>query len=188
MELIDNIPAAAAEVKATLAAYDPTAYFVVGETNMSQTANEWNEQPVGALFAAANALEWLSFGAQSVDWWDVHNYGTPTADFGMFSSGTTGQPAVNTPYAPYYGHLLASKLAVKGAKVGTLPVATPNIYGYYANLPGGVVRGDAGQRRPDQRVLAQHLEPRHHQHHRTRSTSTTRPTRRSPRARCPARR
>ncbi len=137
MELIDNIPAAAAEVKSTLATYDPTAYFVVGETNMSQTANEWNEEPVGALFAAANSLEWLAFGAQSVDWWDVHNYGTPTADFGMFSSGSGGEPAVNTPYPPYYGYQLASKLAVRGARVGTLAVATPNIYGYYADLPGG---------------------------------------------------
>src|SRR5579884_493092 len=137
MELVDNIPAAAAEVKSTLSAYDPKAYFVVGETNMSQTANEWNEEPVGALFAAANALEWLSFGAQSVDWWDVHNYGTPTADFGMFSSATGGEPAMDTPYAPYYGYQLASKLAVSGAKVSTLSVATPNIYGYSSSAPGG---------------------------------------------------
>ncbi|MBS2963158.1 cellulose binding domain-containing protein [Actinocrinis puniceicyclus] len=137
MELVDNIPAAAAEVKSTLSAYDPKAYFVVGETNMSQTANEWNEEPVGALFAAANALEWLSFGAQSVDWWDVHNYGSQTADFGMFSSATTGEPAMDTPYAPYYGYQLASKLAVSGAKVSTLNVATPNIYGYSSSRPGG---------------------------------------------------
>jgi len=137
MELVDNIPAAAAEIHTALSAYDPSAYYVVGETNMSQTANAWNEQPVGALFAAANALEWLSFGAQSVDWWDVHNYGTPTADFGMFSSATSGEPAMDTPYAPYYGYALAAQLAVKGAKVGTLAVPTPNIYGYYSNLPGG---------------------------------------------------
>lgn len=137
MELVDNIPAAAAEVKSTLSTYDPKAYFVVGETNMSQTANEWNEEPVGALFAAANALEWLSFGAQSVDWWDVHNYGSQTADFGMFSSATTGEPAMDTPYAPYYGYELASKLAVSGAKVSTLNVATPNIYGYSSSAPGG---------------------------------------------------
>lgn len=137
MELIDNIPPAAAEVKAALSAYDPSAYFIVGETNMSQTANEWNEEPVGALFAAANAMEWLSFGAQSVDWWDVHNYGTSTADFGMLSSATGGEPAVDTPEPPYYGYELASKLAVKGAKVGTLAVATPDIYGYYSDLPGG---------------------------------------------------
>ena len=137
MELIDNIPAAAAEVQAALSAYDPSAYFVVGETNMSQTANAWNEEPVGALFSAANALEWLSFGAQSVDWWDVHNYGSPTADFGMFSSATSGEPAIDTPYPPYYGYELASKLAVTGARVGTLLVSTPNIYGYYSQLPGG---------------------------------------------------
>jgi cellulose binding protein with CBM2 domain len=137
MELIDNIPAAAAEVHTALSAYDPGAYFVVGETNMSQTANAWNEQPVGALFAAANALEWLSFGAQSVDWWDVHNYGSPAADFGMFSSATSGEAAMDTPYPPYYGYQLAAKLAVKGAKVGTLPIATPNIYSYYSDLPDG---------------------------------------------------
>lgn len=137
MALIDNIPAAAAQVKATLAANDPTAYFVVGEANMSQTANEWNEKPVGALFAAANTMEWLSFGAESVEWWDVHNYGKPDADFGMFSSGTDGQPAVNTPFPPYYGYKMASKLAVKGATVGTLAVATPNIYGYQSKLPDG---------------------------------------------------
>ena len=132
MELIDNIPAAAAEVKTALSTYDPSAYFVVGETNMSQTANAWNEEPVGALYAAANALEWLSFGAQSVDWWDVHNYGTPSADFGMFSSGSSGEPAVDTPYAPYYGYELASLLAVKGATVGTMQLPTPDIYAYYS--------------------------------------------------------
>jgi cellulose binding protein with CBM2 domain len=137
MELIDNIPAAATEVHSALSSYDPGAYYIVGETNMSQTANEWNEEPVGALFAAANAMEWLSFGAQSVDWWDVHNYGTPGADFGMFSSATSGEPAVDTPYPPYYGYELAAKLAVKGATVGTLPITTPNIYSYYSDLPGG---------------------------------------------------
>ncbi len=137
MALIDNIPAAAAEVHTALSSYDPSAYFVVGETNMSQTANAWNEEPVGALFAAANAMEWLSFGAQSVDWWDVHNYGSPTADFGMFSSGSSGEPAVDTPYPPYYGYALAAKLAVKGAKVGTLLVSTPNVYAYYSQQPGG---------------------------------------------------
>ena len=137
MSLVDNIPAAAAEIHLALSTYDPSAYYVVGETNISQTANAWNEEPVGALFSAANALEWLSFGAQSVDWWDVHNYGSPTADFGMFSSATSGEPAMDTPYAPYYGYLLASKLAVKGATVGTLLVSTPNIYAYYSKQSGG---------------------------------------------------
>ena len=137
MELVDNIPAAAAEIHSELSNNDPTDYFLVGETNMSQTANEWNEEPVGALFAAANTMEWLSFGAQSVDWWDVHNYGSPTADFGMFSSGSSGEPAVDTPYPPYYGYQLAAKLAVKGATVGTLDLGIPNVYSYTSRRPDG---------------------------------------------------
>ncbi|HEY1569902.1 MAG TPA: cellulose binding domain-containing protein [Pseudonocardiaceae bacterium] len=147
MELVDNIPAAAAEIHGELSTNDPSDYFLVGETNMSQTANEWNEEPVGALFAAANTMEWLSFGAQSVDWWDVHNYGSPTADFGMFSSGSTGEPTVDTPYPPYFGYQLAAKLAVKGATVGTLDLGIPNVYSYTSRQPDGsyavmLVNGD----------------------------------------------
>ena len=78
--------------------YDPTAFFVVGETNMSQTHDEWNQQVVGGLFAAANTLGRPSYGAQSVRWWDVHDYGTRTAGFGMFSSAGEGRPATSTPF------------------------------------------------------------------------------------------
>ena len=45
------------------------------------------------------------------------------------------QPNTRAGSAPSSAY--SSKLAVKGAKVGTLAVATPNIYSYYANLPGG---------------------------------------------------
>jgi cellulose binding protein with CBM2 domain len=44
---------------------------------------------------------------------------------------------MNTPFPPYYGYLLASKLAVKGATVGTLAVAQANVYGYSSKLPDG---------------------------------------------------
>jgi hypothetical protein len=137
MATVDNIPQAASEISAAFAAYDPSAYFVVGETGISNAANAWNEEPVGALYAAANAMEWLSFGARSVDWWDVQNYGSPTADFGLFSSGTSGEPTVDTPFPPYYGYQLASLLAVHGATVGTLVIPTANVYAYYSVLPNG---------------------------------------------------
>ncbi len=134
---VGNIPAAATEIHTALTTYDPSAYFVVGETNISQTANAWNEEPVGALYAAATDLEWLSYGAQSVDWWDTHNYGTPTADFGMFSSASSGEPSMDTPYPPYYGYELASLVASKGATVGTLSTADSSIYGYYSTPSSG---------------------------------------------------
>jgi len=137
MSTVDNIPQAASEIGSAFASYDPSAYFVVGETGISNAANAWNEEPVGALYAAANAMEWLSFGARSVDWWDVQNYGSETADFGLFSSGTSGEPTVDTPFPPYYGYELASLLAVHGASVGTLVIPTPNVYTYYSVLPNG---------------------------------------------------
>jgi hypothetical protein len=55
----------------------------------------------------------------------------------MFSSGTSGEPAVDTPFPPYYGYQLASLMAVHGAKVGTLVIPTPNVYAYYSVLPNG---------------------------------------------------
>jgi hypothetical protein len=67
----------------------------------------------------------------------VHNYRTPTADFGMFSSGSSGEPAVDTPYAPYYGYELASLLATKGATVSTLLLPAPDVYAYASTSASG---------------------------------------------------
>jgi hypothetical protein len=121
MNTVNNIPTAAGEVHSELSTYDPSADFIVGETNISEAANPWNEEPVGALFSAATAMEWLSYGAHSVDWWDVHNDGSSSGDFGLLSSGTSGE----------------GSLAVKGATVGTLPLSQSNAFGYYSDLPNG---------------------------------------------------
>ena len=96
---------------------------VVTETNDS-IAN--NTQP-GALFAADMYMSWLENGVTNVDWWDQHNGpGTPSiidgaqdyGDYGMFSSGTNGsgvtEPPVDTPFAPYYGLQMLTKLAAPG--------------------------------------------------------------------------
>jgi hypothetical protein len=82
-----------------------------------------NTQP-GALFVADAYATLLENGVFTVDWWNVHNgitgastvAGQPDyADFGLLSSGgcladgTTCEPAVNTPFAPY--HALAMTAA-----------------------------------------------------------------------------
>jgi hypothetical protein len=134
---LGNIPTAASEIGTALGTYDPSAYFVVGETNMSNDETAWNEEPVGALFSAGNALQWLAYGAHSVDWWDVHNDGSSSGDFGLLSSGYSGEPATDTPFPPYYGYQLASVLAQKGATVSTLGLSAPNTYGWSSALPGG---------------------------------------------------
>ena len=109
---------------------DPaTVKIIVTETNSSI---DLNTQP-GALFTADMYLTWLENGAVNVDWWDEHNgVGTPSivggaqdyGDQGMFSNNTNGsgvtEPAVDTPFAPYYGVEMLSKLGTAGASmVGT---------------------------------------------------------------------
>jgi hypothetical protein len=80
-----------------------------------------------ALFGADMYMTWLENGVANVDWWDEHNgVGTPTTvdgvedynDQGIFSNGSNGsgvtEPAVDTPFAPYYGIEMLSKLAAPG--------------------------------------------------------------------------
>jgi hypothetical protein len=96
---------------------------LVTETNSSI---DMDTQP-GALFAADMYLTWLENGAINVDWWNEHNgEGTVSTvngvtdygDQGIFSnasnSGGTPEPAANTPFAPYYGIEMLSKLAAPG--------------------------------------------------------------------------
>jgi hypothetical protein len=109
---------------------DPASVkIIVTETN---STIDLDTQPA-ALFAADMYLTWLENGAANVDWWDEHNgVGTPSTvdgaqdygDQGMFSSNTNGsgvtEPAVDTPFASYYGVEMLSKLGTAGADlIGT---------------------------------------------------------------------
>jgi hypothetical protein len=87
MATVRKIPAAMQSVRGTLDRYDPKAYIVAGESNVSQTGITANEQPVTALYTAATALEFLSHGARSYGWWDIHNTANTDQDFGFLSSG-----------------------------------------------------------------------------------------------------
>jgi hypothetical protein len=96
---------------------------IVTETNSTL---DLDTQPA-ALFGADMYMTWLENGATNVDWWDEHNgVGTPTTvdgvedynDQGIFSNGSNGsgvtEPATDTPFAPYYGIEMLSKLAAPG--------------------------------------------------------------------------
>ncbi len=83
----------------------------------------------GALFAADTYASLIENGVFNIDWWDVHNgpqaYSTVDGqpdygDSGLLSSGTclsdgtTCEPAINTPFAPYYGLAMTAKFAGPG--------------------------------------------------------------------------
>jgi len=97
--------------------------ILVTETNSSI---DMDTQPA-ALFAADMYMTWLENGVTTVDWWNEHNGegtvstvdgATDYGDQGIFSnnsnSGGTAEPAVDTPFAPYYGIEMLSKLAAPG--------------------------------------------------------------------------
>ncbi|WNM33702.1 cellulose binding domain-containing protein [Streptomyces sp. Li-HN-5-11] len=97
--------------------------ILVSETN-SQVDSD--TQP-GALFAADMYMSWLENGVSNVDWWDEHNGPTTPStvggaqdygDYGMFANGANSsgatEPAVDTPFSPYYAVEMLSRLGGAG--------------------------------------------------------------------------
>ena len=97
--------------------------ILVTETNSSI---DMDTQPA-ALFGADMYMTWLENGVATVDWWNEHNGegtvstvdgATDYGDQGIFSnnsnSGGTAEPSADTPFAPYYGIEMLSKLAAPG--------------------------------------------------------------------------
>jgi hypothetical protein len=138
LQALMAVPSLYRQVRGELDAYDPRAQVVVGETGVSNNETTTVCTPAGALFAAGDALSWLAAGAQSVDWWDMNNYGNTGAscsnpDYGMFTSAS---PPV--PETPYYGYLLASVLARPGALLAAIGTSDPaDVLAFQSRLPGG---------------------------------------------------
>jgi hypothetical protein len=133
---INNIPTSAQRIRTTLQQNKVTGGFVVGESNISNNAQPQDFQPVAALFAAGTALEWLSQGAMSYDYWDMHNFGSPQGgDFGMFTS-TTPTPS-NSPLPAYYGYFLASLLTRLSAPITSLTTGSSTVLGFQSGQSGG---------------------------------------------------
>jgi hypothetical protein len=142
IQTVYRIPAEYAKIKAGLQAQGlPGAKIVIGETNVSYRATDTACTAVGALFAAGDALEWLSLGASSVDWWTLNGYGdTGTTcshpDAGMFTSNSDP-----VPESPYLGYLLAGALAQPGARLTALTLSpsavSSSVLAFQSVLPDG---------------------------------------------------
>ncbi len=97
--------------------------ILVTETN---STIDMDTQPA-ALFGADMYMTWLENGVSNVDWWNEHNGAgtvstvdgaTDYGDQGIFSNGSNSdgatEPAVDTPFAPYYAIEMLTKLAAPG--------------------------------------------------------------------------
>jgi hypothetical protein len=138
LQALTAVPALYRQIRGELDVCDPRAQVVVGETGVSNNETTTVCTPAGALFAAGDVLSWLAAGAQSVDWWDMNNYGNTGAsctspDYGMFTSAS---PPV--PETPYYGYVLASVLARPGALLAAMGTSDPaDVLAFQSRLPGG---------------------------------------------------
>ncbi len=98
------------------------------EFNTGSNSSGTNTQP-GALAAADSYATLMANGVFTVDWWNVRNGIGPVkeveghtdyGDFGLLSSGSCTsdgsvcEPALNTPFAPYYALQMVSKFARPG--------------------------------------------------------------------------
>jgi hypothetical protein len=102
---------------------------------MPLTRPSWWARPTSALFAAATSLEWISQGAESVDWWDLNNFGSPTVgDYGMLSSGSPETEPAGAALPPYYGEELASMLTGTGSRLTTLATGASALLGFQSDL------------------------------------------------------
>lgn len=108
-----------------------------------------NTQP-GALFAAEAYASLLENGVFTVDWWDTHNGATALStvagypdygDFGLLSSATCldggCEPALNTPFAPYYGLKMLSAFARPGDQFVRAGADDPLVDVHAVRRPGG---------------------------------------------------
>jgi hypothetical protein len=99
----------------------PNVGIAVTETNGSK----YSDTAPQGLFAPDQYLALMEEGAFTIDWWDLHN-GTDCSnlttvdgateynDGGMLSSGSSCEPAVNTPFPDYFGTEMISKLGSPG--------------------------------------------------------------------------
>lgn len=132
---LTQIPARAADIKADLRDYAPTAFWMIGENNIANHPTWAVCTPMSAVFAAGSALSWLAEGARNVNWWgesDGNNsYGhCRNRDFSMFD--LTGYPL-----PPYPGFLLASKLAQPHAFLSIIDTGNSHVLAFHATLTDG---------------------------------------------------
>jgi hypothetical protein len=144
LQSVESIPAEYLKMRAILNADGSKATITIGETGVSYLATNVPCTPAGAPFAAGAALEWLSSGAQTVDWWPIDtgaNVGSACtlAEEAMFTGN-------GTPDSVYSGYLLASQLAKPNARLSSLAVRnlsnpgnTTNAIGFQSVLPDGQV-------------------------------------------------
>jgi hypothetical protein len=122
----------------------PNVGIAVTEVN----ANAYKNTSPNGLFAPDEYLTWMENGAFTVDWWNLHNgtdcsnvttvEGAPDYDDnGILSSGASCEPPLNTPFPPYYGTRMITKLGAPGDTLVRATGSTPLVSAHAMKRAGG---------------------------------------------------
>ncbi|MBM9503008.1 cellulose binding domain-containing protein [Actinacidiphila acididurans] len=128
-----EIPGMASTLHSLISQYAGANAANVGIAVTEANGNSFYDTAPSGLFAPDEYLTWMENGAFTVDWWNLHN-GTDCSkvttvdgstdynDYGVLSSGSSCEPPLNTPFAPYYGTRMITELGAPGdtlVKAGT---------------------------------------------------------------------
>jgi hypothetical protein len=120
-----EVPGMASTVRSLINQYAGSNAPNVGIAVTEANGNMYKDAAPNGLFAPDEYLTWMENGAFTIDWWGLHN-GTDCSkvtsvdggkdydDYGVLSSGASCEPPLDTPFAPYYGTQMITKLAAPG--------------------------------------------------------------------------
>lgn len=106
-----------------------------------------NTSPSG-LYAPDMYLTWMEHGAFNIDWWNLRN-GTDCSnvrviqgatdydDGGVVSSGASCQPPINTPFPPYYGIQMMTRLGGPGDRLVQATESNPPLSAHAVRRANG---------------------------------------------------
>ncbi|MFD0531695.1 hypothetical protein ACFQ1I_42135 [Kitasatospora arboriphila] len=140
---MQQLPGELRQVRTLLDQYAGTDSARIGiamtEVNSNSGSGAFTSRPNG-LFAAEAVMTALENGVFTVDWWDTHNGAgavttvggeTDYGDMGMLSngscSGSVCEPAVNTPFAPYWGIKALGALSDPGDSMVASGTSDPEV-------------------------------------------------------------
>ncbi|NUP43941.1 MAG: alpha-L-arabinofuranosidase [Streptomyces sp.] len=145
-----EIPGMASTLHSLITQYAGARAGQVGIAVTEANANAYKDTAPNGLFAPDEYLTWMENGAFTLDWWNMHN-GTDCSkvttvdgatdydDGGMLSSGASCEPALNTPFAPYYGIQMITKLGAPGDALVATSGSTPSVTAHAVKRANGDV-------------------------------------------------
>ena len=145
-----EIPGMAATLRSLINQYTGSNAPDVGIAVTEANANAYKNTSPNGLFAPDEYLTWMENGAFTVDWWNLHN-GTDCShvttvegatdydDGGILSSGASCEPALNTPFPPYYGVQMITKLGAAGDRLVRAASSTSSVTAHAVRRANGDV-------------------------------------------------